>query len=307
MSYRVWVIAAVVALSAARLHAQAAVAVPNPDPGSFFPTRAQFLADDASGSFYPQLGKGPDELVNRGGVHFDLDTLYLTNYIYRGIDQSTLGHSPENALQFDGKLSFDLGKLPHPFVGLFVNVFNQDPISRFEEVRPMLGMEWTLRPFIISGGFNSYLYPNRKQLDTQEVWASLKIDDSLLFRLARPILSPYVFAAYDTQLYQGYYFEAGIRHDFVFDELGFTLSPMANFAYVLNNPQYALARGKIDSGFQHYGAGLVGKYSLNTLFNFSRRYGEWSVNGYLYYTDGLANHIRADTRIWGGVGMSFSY
>jgi hypothetical protein len=116
-----------------------------------------------------------------------------------------------------------------------------------------------------------------------------------------------VYASYDLDLYQGYYFEGGIHHDFVFDDLGVTLSPSAHVAYVLGNPQYALGRGKIQTGFQHYGAGLVGKYSLNTLFNFSRRYGEWSINGYLYYTDGLANHLRADTRIWGGVGMSFSY
>lgn len=305
MRHWAWAVAAVVALSAVRSYAQANVAAP--DPASLFPERANFLADDASGSFYPQLGRGPDELVNRGGVHFDLDTRYLTRYVYRGIDQSTLGHSPENSLQFDGKLTFDLGKLPHPFVALFANVFNEDPISRFEEVRPTLGVEWTLRPFIFSGGFNTYLFPNRKPLDTQEVWASLAIDDSLLFRVARPILSPYVFAVYDLDLYQGYYFEGGIRHDFVIDELGLTLSPSAHVAYVLNNPQYALTRGQIESGFQHYGAGLDGKYSLNRLFNFSRRYGEWSVNGYLYYTDGLANHLRADTRIWGGVGMSFSY
>jgi hypothetical protein len=306
MSHRVWVIWAVVALAAAQLEAQTTQVEPQ-SLSSLFPARPQFLADDPSIPFYPQLGRGPDELVNHGGVHFDLDVLYLSNYIYRGIDQSTLGHSPENALQFDGKLSFDLGKLPHPFVGLFANVFNEDPISRFEEIRPTLGLEWTIRPFKFTGGYNTYLFPNRKPLDTQEVWASMMVDDSLFFRMARPIFSPYVFAAYDLDLYQGYYFEAGIHHDFIFDDLGVTLSPSAHVAYVLSNPQYALARGKIATGFQHYGAGLVGKYSLNTLFNFSRRYGEWSINGYLYYTDGLANHLRADTRIWGGVGMSFSY
>jgi hypothetical protein len=53
--------------------------------------------------------------------------------------------------------------------------------------------------------------------------------------------------------------------------------------------------------------GLVGTYSLNNLFNASRRYGEWSLVGYLYYSDGIANHLRADTRTWGGVGLRFNY
>ena len=62
-----------------------------------------------------------------------------------------------------------------------------------------------------------------------------------------------------------------------------------------------------ENGFQHYDLGLVGTYSLNTLLNIPRRYGQWSLTGYLYYTDGLDNDLTASTQIWGGGGITFRY
>jgi hypothetical protein len=307
MSNRAWMIgAAWVALSAAHACAQSAAGANGPD-SSLLQSKPLLMADEGS-SFYPQLGPPrEDEQLNNGGVHFDLSGRYLNNYVYRGIDQSTLGDSPESALQFDGKMTFDLGKLPHPFIGLFVNVFNEDPISRFEEVRPYAGLEWPIKPLTIAGGVNAYLFPNRKPLDTTEVWARLSLDDSLMWKSERPLFAPYIYAAYDAQLYQGFYVEAGIHHDFVFEDVGFTLTPLADIAYVVGNPQFALPGRTADTGFQHYDFGLIGTYSLNTLFNSPRRFGEFSIRGYLFYTDGLANHLRADTRIWGGVGITFGY
>jgi hypothetical protein len=60
-------------------------------------------------------------------------------------------------------------------------------------------------------------------------------------------------------------------------------------------------------GFQHYQIGLIGDYSLNTLLNVSKRYGEWSIEAYLYYTDGLDNDLLSTTQIWGGAGIMFRY
>ena len=82
-----------------------------------------------------------------------------------------------------------------------------------------------------------------------------------------------------------------MKRDFVFEDSGFVLTLLGDVSYVLDNEQF-LARGTNDSGFQHYDVGLIGTYSLNTLFNVSRRYGEFSVQGYLYYTDGIDNNLR---------------
>jgi hypothetical protein len=254
-------------------------------------------------SVYPETSRPPD-LLNSGGVNFGLDVDVLTDYIYRGVDQKTAGERSENALQFDAMAKFNLGKLPHPFIGLFVNVFNNDPVSRFEEVRPYFGLEWNLKPFTVVGGFNSYIHPNRKNLDTQEVFASVTLDDSLLFHTPQPVLSPYVYGAYDIDLYNGFYMEAGVKHDFVFESLGLTLTPRGDIAYVTDNPLYMKTRSY---GLQHYDVGLTAKVSINHLLNVDQRYGQWSVKGYMNYTGRIDDHLKADTLIWGGVGLEFRY
>ncbi|HWE96028.1 MAG TPA: hypothetical protein VG269_18845 [Tepidisphaeraceae bacterium] len=315
MHYRAWAICAAIGVTTGLARGQTAglsddaPASPSVEnmlgPSLIAPVRLALV--DEPQSVYPQIAPPrDDEGINAGAVHFDVDVSYLSTYVYRGVDQTTTPKTQERALQFDGKAEFDLGKLPHPFVGLFVNVFNSDPISRFEEVRPNFGLDWTIKPITFSGGYTSYIFPNRKGLDTQEAFARIMLDDSRIFHTERPLLAPYVFGAYDLNLYKGFYLEAGIRHDFVFEDVGLTLTPNADIAYVVNNPQYEIMHGP-KSGLQHYDVNLTATYSLNHLFNTSRRYGEWSVRGYLTYTAQIDKQLRADTLIWGGVGLNFSY
>jgi hypothetical protein len=315
MHYRAWAICAAIGLTTGLARGQTAglsddaPASPSVEnmlgPSLIAPVRLALV--DEPQSVYPQIAPPrDDEGINAGAVHFDVDVSYFSTYVYRGVDQTTTPKTQERALQFDGKADFDLGKLPHPFVGLFVNVFNSDPISRFEEVRPNFGLDWTIKPITFSGGYTSYIFPNRKGLDTQEAFARIMLDDSRIFHTERPLLAPYVFGAYDLNLYKGFYLEAGIRHDFVFEDLGLTFTPNADIAYVVNNPQYEIMHGP-KSGLQHYDVNLTATYSLNHLFNASRRYGEWSVRGYLTYTAQIDKQLRADTLVWGGVGLNFSY
>ena len=81
---------------------------------------------------------------------------------------------------------------------------------------------------------------------------------------------------------------------------------LADVAFVANNPQFTFANEE-DTGFQHVDIGMIGRYNLNTLFNISRRYGTFHLEGYLYYTDGIDNDLLADTQLWGGVGIGFRY
>ena len=246
--------------------------------------------------------------MNAGGVNLSLTVNYMTDYVFRGIDKSDVGNAAEDApnLQFDGKLSFNLGKLPHPFVGLFVNVFNDDPVSRFQEIRPTVGFDWYLKPLTVSAGQITYIFPEREKLNTAEVFAQVRLDDSRLFHTDRPFLNPYVYGAYDYDRYDGLYLEAGVQHDIPIEDTGIVLSFVADVGYVLNNGQFTYKKGE-DTGFQHYDVGLIGTYPLNTLLNLPRRYGEWRLKGYLYYTDGIEPNLRADTQIWGGVGINFQY
>ncbi len=249
--------------------------------------------------------------VNEGAVHLDLTISYFTDFVYRGIEilePSTGGEDTAN-LQIDGKLSFDLGKMPHPFVAVFVNVAESDPISTFQAIWPYLGFDWNLRPFVVSAGYTSYIYPDRDDMNTQEVWTQVVLDDSYFLKTEKPIFSPYIYGAYDFDLFDGWYIEAGVSHDFEIEDTGLTIRAEAEVAYVYNfelfdaNP----TDGRDEHGFQHYQLGLIGKYSLNNLLNIPKRYGEWSIIGYLYYTDGIDDDLRADDQIWGGVGIGFRY
>ena len=121
--------------------------------------------------YAPPAPPREDEGINEGAVHLDLTVRYMTDYIFRGVDRSEVGGREDAPnLQFDGKLDFDLGKFPHPFIALFVNVYDSDPISNFQEVRPVIGFDWPIKPLTISGGNTTYLFPDRDEINTNEVF-----------------------------------------------------------------------------------------------------------------------------------------
>ncbi|HEY7116997.1 MAG TPA: hypothetical protein VH475_10445 [Tepidisphaeraceae bacterium] len=304
---RAGLVAAGIAMAVAGL-ARAAGAEESAQKEPFPPPVSLSLLPDEQSVYAPPAPPREDEGLNAGGVNFDLTFRYVTDNIYRGVSRTPITDHPHSPnYQFDGRMTFNLGKFPHPFIGTFVNVHSSDPVSRFQEVRPYYGLEWNLRPFIVEGGGITYIFPERDGLNTGEVYAKITFDDSWLFNTDTPIVSPYVFAAYDYDKYQGYYFEAGIKHDFVFEGTGFTLTAQASIAYVLDNPYYATTLHGRDTGLQHYELGLIGSYSLNHFFHFSPRYGTFTLNGYLYYDDRTTSDLRSDIEIWGGAGIGFRY
>lgn len=248
-----------------------------------------------------------EEGFNAGGVNFEFTVAYLTDYVFRGIEIfEPEGGEDRLNLQANGRAVFNLGNFPHPFVGVFVNVAESDPISSFQEIRPFLGVEWTVRPLILSAGHTSYLYPDRDELETNEVFGRIEIDDSYFLKTDRPFLSPYVFAAYDYDRYNGVYLEAGVRHEFEVEGTGLTLTAEGHVAYQNGIALFSLEEDD-SSGFQHYQLGLTGSYSLNSILNIPQRYGQWSLNGYLFYTDSIEEDQRADDQLWGGAGITFRY
>jgi hypothetical protein len=255
--------------------------------------------------------------TNLGGVHFDISTAYFNHYVYRGVDHSisapnTAGQTHSKAstlnLEVDTKLEFDLGTLPHPFVGLFSDVYDDDPVSRFQEIRPYYGLDWTVKPFLIEGGGITYIYPDRETLNTAEAYGKFTMDDRILFHTDKPVLSPYIYTAYDYDKNNGWYTEAGITHDLALEDLGLTFTFQADVAYIIGfQQQFVYINELHDTGFQHYDAGVKSTYSLNHLFNLSNRFGEFDLLGYFFYTGRLDSDLTANNVIWGGVGIGFKY
>ncbi len=314
MRLRAWVMVAVGALCVAMGAARAAADEP-----------LRLMAQSDFESVYaPPEPISSNSGTNQGGVHVDLDVLYMTDYVFRGVDESeriaaerapgdvsarpdfTPGQEDSANIQIDGQLTFDLGRAPHPFVGVFVNTFDSDPESRFQEIRPFFGLELDLRPIRFAVGHNSFIYPDRDQLNTTEVWGKITVDDSFFLRNDDPILSPYIYGAYDYDLYDGFYIEAGVQHEFVLEGTGVTLTAQGSVAYVDNHELFVLS-GDDNSGFQHYQIGLIGSYRLNPLLSIPNRYGDWTFKGYLFYTDSIDTDLRATDQLWGGAGIGFSY
>ena len=253
----------------------------------------------------PFVGDEPRE--TQTGLHFGLDTRYLTDYIWRGIERFDTGRTEDEVnLQFQTRIGFDLGKLPHPYVDLFVNVAQNDPISSFQEVRPEVGFDWAVRPLMISTGYTSYIFPDRSGLDTNELFLRLTLDDSVIFHTERPILSPYVLAAYDFDIYDGLYLEAGVNHSMPVESTGLVLTANAHAAYVNGHDLFALT-SQSNTGFQHWQVGLTAKYTLNTLLNIPDRYGKISLDGYINYTDSIDQDLFANDQLWGGAGFTLEF
>jgi len=280
------------------------------------------LAQSAPESVYapPELPTEADG-TNLGAVHMELSLTYFTDYVYRGVEVFEVpGPEDQLNLQIDSKVSFDLGKLPHPFVSVFVNVAEDDPISDFQEIRPVVGFDWTVKPVVVSAGYVGYIYPDRDDLSTSEAFLKIALDENVLFG-GQTVPAPYVKGAYDFDLYDGMYLEAGIEYKLKFEDIGLTLNFMGNVAYVSGwKSQIETDTGPLPGfftttltdedtidGLQHWQVGVVGEYSLNDLFNFSTRYGDWSLRGYLFYTTDFDEKINATDQIWGGGGITFRY
>ena len=279
--------------------------------------------NDAATIYAPPEPTPLADKTNDGGVNVDLNFRYLTDDVYRGVShnravfapgvngQASEGNLHASNFQADAKVEFDLGKLPHPYVGVFANLNDSDPLSRFQEIRPYVGFEYALRPLLFDVGLNTYIYPERERLspspNTSEVFLRLTLDDTYFTRSRTALLSPYLYTAYDYQLNNGFYFELGLKHDFEFADLGFTLTPYADVAYVSHFARQFVTVSPQDSGFQHYDVGLRGSYSLNHLFKLAPRYGQFSIEGYLNYTGKFSNPVLANDEVWGGVGQKYRY
>lgn len=271
------------------------------------------LADDSVSdeSIYANtpLVSPQDQDINSGGVNLSLDFSYGTRYVYRGVDHDNVAaHSDSLNLLIDSKLSFDFGQYPHPFVGVFTNIYDADPVSRFQEIRPYLGADWNLRPFLLEGGQISYIYPQREGFNASEFYGKVTLDDSWIFNTTTQLVSPYVEGAYDYHANNGWYVEVGLKHDIPIEDWGLVITAQAAAGYIAHiHQQFIFVNTVKETGWQHAEFGLSASYNLNTLFNIPKRFGEFDLQGYVYDTNRISTNITADNVLWSGAGIGFKY
>jgi hypothetical protein len=278
-------------------------------PAPTFPTSPLTLQQEAPETVYaPPTPVHEQDGFAGSQVNFSLEVSYFNKFVYRGVEVFPPPDRDRRLnLQVDSELSFDLGKLPSPFVAVFVNAAEADEVSSFQIVRPTVGFDWTSRPISVRVGHTNYIYPDRSELDTADVFVRVILDDSWFFATGRSILSPYVLAAYDYDLYKGVYIEAGVQHVSKIEDWGLTITLLGHAAWVSSFDYFATAPGEKSTGFHHWQVGLVADYSLNRLFNIPQSYGDWTLRGSLYYTDRLDTELRSDDVFWGGVGIRLRF
>ena len=255
----------------------------------------------------------PDVIEGRGGrnegaLSLDIEGRYMTDYIFRGLEViEPTGSEDAFNFQLEAGLKMDLGRLPDPFLHVFTNTAEGDEISRFQVIRPSIGLEWQTEMLTVALALQNFTYPDRDDLDTSEVYLDVQINDGVFFTEEDPILGPFFLVAYDLDQYNGFYFEGGMRRSFQVLDTNLKLTLEALVAYVSDYGLYSAVPTNDGSGFSHYQIGLEARYNLNSLLNIAQRYGQWSAAGYIYYTDGLDNELGATTQVWGGAGIVFSY
>ncbi len=247
----------------------------------------------------------PGSGFNEGAASIGVAARYATDYMFRGIEPVE-PDAPEDAtnLGIEARLSFDLGRLPNPFVQIITNTAEGDDISNFQVIRPAVGLMWSPEAFDLTIAHQSFTYPDREGLDTSEVFADIHFNDAVLSGDVGRVIGPYAFVAYDYDAFEGTYAELGIRRAARAGDSSLTLGYNAHVAYVDDLPNLFGGDG---TGFQHYQLGVTARYDLNTVLNISRRYGQWAAEGQLNYTSGIDDDLLAEDQIWGGAGIVFRY
>jgi hypothetical protein len=117
-----------------------------------------------------------------------------------------------------------------------------------------------------------------------------------------------VLGAFEYQKNEGWYVEFGVKHDFSFEDLGLTVTPEFNIAWISGlRQQFVFINDLRNTGWQHLEIGVTFSYSLNFLLNVSKKFGEFDVKGYGFYDDHLNSKITASNAFWGGLGLGFKY
>lgn len=270
------------------------------------PTQGGLLSDVPETVYDNPPIRRPGEGFNDGAATLDLRVIYLTDYVFRGFEPVEPDTAEDAAnVGVRAQLAFDLGRLPDPFVAIRTNTAEGDEISNFQVIRPVVGFTGSNDYGRIVLAHQSFTYPDRDRLDTSEIVLDVQLNDAELFGDEGVWLGPYAFVAYDYDAFEGIYAEVGIRRPLRPDAAGsFSIGYEAHVAYIDGLESLFGGDGE---GFAHYQFGLRARYDLNELLNLSRRFGQWSLEGEVHYTDGLDDDLASETQVWGGGGIVFRY
>lgn len=269
--------------------------------------RGQPAPDSVYPPVLPELPPDPAD-APVGKIGFDLTAIAYTDYVFRGLERFEAGRTEDRPnVQFDARVALDLGRLPHPFVGAFANLSTGDPVEELQEVRPTVGFTWDLGFVDVLAANAFYAFPERDDLETAEVQAAVRLDTTALFRSERPLPTPYGFAAYDYDRWNGLYVEAGVDWKFPVETTGLTFTFGGAAAYARQLDGFYGPEGGADDGFPYYEVRADAVYELNQLLNIPERFGRVRALLQVRYTGAIEEELGATEQLWGGVGVGIAF
>ncbi|MEM8874465.1 MAG: hypothetical protein AAGD32_09415 [Planctomycetota bacterium] len=245
----------------------------------------------------------PEQSTPTLDIEFELFAGWASDYVFRGIELlEPTGQEDSSVYPMRARVELMPGEPVSVFAELFAVAGESDPFDGFGTYQPSVGV--TLSPddgLRLTLGHTTFLYPT-VDLDTNEIFATAEVD---LLRSGDGAAFTTVFAlgTYDYDRFDGVYGEVGLT-----TRLPGLDSDVLRFeAAIAVIDSYDELFGGDGSGLQHYRVGLVSEIELNELLNVSRQRGRVFLDSELFYTDGIEGGLRAETQLWGGVGLRISY
>ncbi len=259
-------------------------------------------------------------------ITFSVNYTLVSDYIFRGINLSEYEGEGREGLnhQLEASVSVDLDKFgTFTYTAWFEwyakqddPAFDDDAHGHLQEMDNVVSWSYDLSkicdklPVTFETGWAHYALNQEKgdAYGTNEWFMALSLDDSSLFGTENPVLNPYVAWYVDTDDVDGCWIETGISHDFAMSDLGFASTPVLKD--ITATPSFVLG---IDKGqfaevchLHNLQYGLDISADINSMFGFTTDYGQFTVTGFLRYSEAI-NREAADDEFWGGVTFGYEW
>ena len=257
-----------------------------------------------------------------------LDFAAVSDYVWRGINFSEYEGERGEDLNYQLGTRLELAT-PVGNVGgrvwfqWFSGLKRQDPTasSYLQEVDFVAYWNYTIASIgtTVEAGWIAYEFPHvsGNAHTTYEIYGKVSLDDSVIFGI--PILNPFVYYGYDYDIGDsGSWVEAGVTRDFAAGDLDalaetpvikdLTLTPSVVFGidlrYLHNFVASDTATASNRLALIRYGLDLA--YDLNGALGIHKKYGDFSIGGFLAYSQATRRDM-IDDELYGGATVAWSW
>lgn len=251
-------------------------------------------------------------------ISFSADYTLVSDYVWRGQNFSEyVGEGREKANhQATVGLSYEAGKLG-TFSGSvwcewFAGQKSLDPASSRDLQEVDYTLSWSYEVPAVSTtvelGWIWYHFPEATgdASFTHEWYASLSLDDSVIFGTKGPVLNPSVAYYMDLDDVRGGWIECGISHDFGLADCGFKDARILRHTTLTPSFVVGIDEGQI-SGSTEVGNLQLGQdisYDLSSALGMPEGHGSLTLTGFLRFSDAIYDKAIND-EFWGGITIAY--